>query len=210
MGAKNKKAKQLKEARDKKKRKQDDKTESTCSANIERQASEEACTSETGTDENGCEDVLDKGWEYIFEEEDSKFPSEDDDTNEDWDMLYGVLESEINDIQENLVSMVDKIGRYVRARTKDGSLTFLRGRKVGYYKRIIARSRNWEKHRGYVESGRGKHPKTKNLMAEYDLHSVLRDWIIKTKQRCGRNPTKLQYHINKNVLPGLDVDRKIA
>jgi hypothetical protein len=90
MGPKSNRAKQLKEARDRKKRKLDDTIDSTRSTDTERQASEETCTLEIGTDENGCEDVFDKEWEDIFEEEDSESPSEDDNTDEeDWDMLYG-------------------------------------------------------------------------------------------------------------------------
>ncbi|KAF9551930.1 hypothetical protein EC957_000130 [Mortierella hygrophila] len=84
MGVKSNRAKQLKEARDRKKLKLYGTIDPTSSANTERQANEEAYA---GSDSNSDP------------------------------------ESEINDIQRNMVIMVDEVGRYLSARTKDGSLS---------------------------------------------------------------------------------------
>ena len=90
MGAKNNRAKQLKEARDRKKRKLDSAIDPTRSTNTEHQASEKVYTLEIGTNKNGYEDMLDKEWEDIFEKKNSESPSENDNTDkEDWDILYG-------------------------------------------------------------------------------------------------------------------------
>ncbi|KAG9072327.1 hypothetical protein KI688_000097 [Linnemannia hyalina] len=103
MGAKSNRVKQLKEARDRKKRKLDDTIDPTPNAKPMKRRMELLRTDAK---------TLDKEWEDVFEEEDNA----DSDSNSD-------PESEINDIQRNTVIMVDEVGRYVSARTKDGSLS---------------------------------------------------------------------------------------
>ncbi|KAF9128706.1 hypothetical protein BGX30_014220 [Mortierella sp. GBA39] len=136
MGAKSNRAKQQREARDRKKRKLDDTIDPTRSANTERQANEEACTLEMGTDENGCEDGQGVGG-YLRRRTLLKCPMPRDTSATRREPFFGKTwhsemqlrvvdsdpESEINDIQRNMVIMVDEVGRYVSARTKDGSFS---------------------------------------------------------------------------------------